>query len=341
MQADLKQKVLIVGAGMAGASAAVALVEAGFSVTLLEKSAGSGGRLSSRQVGPENRLQFDAGAQYFTESDARFVAFLQPFKANEVVQRWQPRLASIDQQGVVLKAAENSPTRWVSAPHQHRLVQAMLAGHDLRSHCQVARIARQTDGWRAFDATGALLASGDQLLLCLPAPQASALLGEHPDALAFTAQVPMQPCWAVLLSFAQALSLPWDAAFVNHGPLRWVARDSSKPGRDSRLDNWVLHATPEWSATHFGRSADDVVTLLQLEFQRLIGGELAPVYRMAKRWRYALGGRENAASHYYCPKSGLGVAGDWCLGGRVEGAFVSGLALAGQFIGANKARFAI
>lgn len=335
MPADGGKKILIIGAGMAGASAAVALKDAGYSVTLLEKSASPGGRLSSRLIDAEHGLQFDAGAQYFTESDRRFSTFLQPYKANALVQCWQPRLASIDERGVVLKASENAPTRWVSTPHQHRLVQAMLADHDVRTYCEVAGIARRSEVWQAFDASGAELATGEQLLLCLPAPQAGALLAKHSDAVAFTAQVLMQPCWAVLLSFAKEVSLPWDAAFVNHGPLRWLARERGKPGRDLCLDNWVLHATPEWSEQHFDCSMDEVIALLQQEFQCLTGGEVASVFRMAKRWRYALGGRENAAGHFYCPQSGLGIAGDWCLGGRVEGAFLSGLELADRLIAVN------
>ena len=31
--------------------------------------------------------------------------------------------------------------------------------------------------------------------------------------------------------------------------------------------------------------------------------------------------------------TGLGAAGDWCVGGRVEGAFLSGAALAGRAVG--------
>jgi hypothetical protein len=32
------------------------------------------------------------------------------------------------------------------------------------------------------------------------------------------------------------------------------------------------------------------------------------------------------------PASGLGVCGDWCLGGKVEAAFLSGRALARQIL---------
>ena len=68
------QHFAIVGAGMAGIACARTLVQAGHRVTLFEKSAGIGGRMSTRrsQFGT-----FDHGAQYFTVRDARFARALE------------------------------------------------------------------------------------------------------------------------------------------------------------------------------------------------------------------------------------------------------------------------
>ena len=38
---------------------------------------------------------------------------------------------------------------------------------------------------------------------------------------------------------------------VNHGPLRWIARDRPSRGRDG-LETWSLHASAEWSEAHPG-----------------------------------------------------------------------------------------
>ena len=331
----MNAEVLIVGAGMTGASAAMCLLGAGFSVLLVDKSHAAGGRMRTRG-GRSSGLQFDHGAQYFTHSDPRFSEFLQPWKASGVVRQWQPRLASIDAQGVHPKAPELPPARWVSAPCQDSLVKAMLAQQQILTGAQVAKIAYEPTEkrrWTAMDAAGQVLAQAEQLLLCLPAPQAEALLGGFPEALAFTQSATMLPSWALMLSFARAVPWPWDAAFVNQGPLRWVARDSSKPGRDHSVDNWVLHATPEWSEAHLETSAEQIARDLLCEFQRLTGCDFAPSHQLAHRWRYALGGRESAqCTHFYAPQHHLGIAGDWCVGGRVEGAFLSGLDLASELV---------
>jgi predicted NAD/FAD-dependent oxidoreductase len=44
----------------------------------------------------------------------------------------------------------------------------------------------------------------------------------------------MRGCWTLMVRYDQPLDLPFDAAFVNRGPLRWVAREPSKPGRPAR-----------------------------------------------------------------------------------------------------------
>jgi predicted NAD/FAD-dependent oxidoreductase len=68
---------LIVGAGIAGLTAAAALEARGWAVVLLDKGRGPGGRMATRRIG-ESRL--DHGAQFFTVRDARF---------REAANRWE------------------------------------------------------------------------------------------------------------------------------------------------------------------------------------------------------------------------------------------------------------
>lgn len=88
------------------------------------------------------------------------------------------------------------------------------------------------------------------MLLALPAPQAATLLGPlAPDLSELARSSTMRGSWAMMLRFAAQVALPFDAAFVNTGPLRWIARNSSKPGRHG-LETWLLHASAAWSETH-------------------------------------------------------------------------------------------
>ena len=63
--------VLIIGAGLAGLSAANKLKEAGRDVLVIDKGRGIGGRLAGRRIG---EATFDHGAQFFTAREATFKA---------------------------------------------------------------------------------------------------------------------------------------------------------------------------------------------------------------------------------------------------------------------------
>jgi renalase len=324
--------VLIIGAGMAGAMAARALLDQGCRVQLLDKARGAGGRMSTRRI---DGLQFDHGAQYFTARDARFRRWVAAWQARGVLERWQPKLVSIDADGIM--ASKSEPLeRFVAIPGQNALLKHVLSDLPVRFGVQASQIARESGFWRVFDATGVQLAQAPQLLLCVPAPQAAALLAEYQSALNFARSAAMQPCWAVMAAFQPALALAFDGAFVNTGALSWIARDSSKPGRSRAMDCWVLHANAAWSAQHLEDSPEQVVAALLAEFARITGIDIAPAYASAHRWRCALGKRDDDIDgHFYDADLQLGIAGDWCAGGRVEGAFLSGQALAGAVMRAN------
>ena len=93
--------VAVVGAGMAGIACARTLVQAGCQVTLIEKSRGFGGRMSTRRT---EFGGFDHGAQYFTARDSRFARVL--LNAQDVVRPWSVSTVRIlDALGHVLASA--------------------------------------------------------------------------------------------------------------------------------------------------------------------------------------------------------------------------------------------
>ena len=166
------------------------------------------------------------------------------------------------------------------------------------------------------------------MLLAVPAPQAVPLLQQAaPELASLAAGAHMRGCWALMLRFAAPVDLPFDAAFVNDGPLRWIARDSSKPGR-SGPETWLLHASSEWSQAHLEQEADAVAAELLHAFTQL--GGPAPQAWAAHRWRYA---DTEPALEQGCAWHGehaIGLCGDWLNGGKVEGAWRSGRLLARQ-----------
>ncbi len=171
-----------------------------------------------------------------------------------------------------------------------------------------------------------------------PPPQALPLLQPVAEAgAAVAASARMRGNWAVMVRCPAPVPLPWDGAFINDGPLRWVARDSSKPGRTvpPGMETWLLHASPEWSEAHIEDSADTATATLLAAFATLGGPAAHLVQATAHRWRYADTEPALTQGHWWDATACVGMCGDWLNGGKVEGAWLSGQSLAQQVLQAR------
>lgn len=334
--------IAVIGAGLAGLSCAQALVQAGQSVHVFDKSRGPGGRMSTRRAeDPAGLWQCDHGAQYFTARDATFRAEVARWQQAGVAALWDARLASFD--GSTWSTPETPLERFVGTPRMTSpaawLVQGLQKAGE-RAHAQwqttVQRLEQQAAGWAITSAEhGMHTQRYSAVLLAVPAPQAVPLL--QPVAAAGTAvaaSARMRGSWAVMVSCPAPVPLPWDGAFINAGPLRWVARDSSKPGRTAPpgTETWLLHASPEWSEVHIEDGAEAVTATLLTAFAALGGPAADQVQATAHRWRYADTESPLTQGQWWDSATGVGMCGDWLSGGKVEGAWLSGQSLAQQVV---------
>jgi renalase len=321
--------IAVIGAGMAGIACASALHQAGLAVSLFDKGRGPGGRMSTRRG---EDWQCDHGAQYFTARAPAFRAEVARWVAAGVVAPWQVQVHSFgDDRAAGSVDTGGATERFVGAPRMSSVAAWLTAPLAFSTGITVSAVQREQDGWRVVvQDGGALQQAFDAVVLAVPAPQAAPLLHEvAPQQAALAAEVSMEGCWSLMLDYAAPLHLGFDAAFVNQGPLRWIARDSSKPGRIGR-ESWLLHASAAWSEAHIERSGDEVAALLLAAFARL--GGTAPQRWSAHRWRYASTPQVRTEQCWWEPAQGLGVCGDWLNGGTVEAAWLSGTALAQRIL---------
>jgi predicted NAD/FAD-dependent oxidoreductase len=337
----ISKNIAIIGAGMAGVVCARTLVQAGHNVTLFEKSRGLGGRMATRASAFGT---FDHGAQYFTVRDPRFERALKtvpglckPWSANTV--------RVLDEHGQV--AAAGMPIQeahWVPSPAMNALVSGWAEPLRVELQTRVTHLdsdALDPHRWQlqTEGAGGAqhVYSGFDALLLAIPAEQARLLLNTAPKADHLAQQLDMvqvAPCWTLMLAFPQAmqpdlstLGPQWNAARSTHHRIAWLARESSKPGR-SAIERWTIQASAAWSQEHLEDDAKRVQAKLLKAFSEVTGIRAEPAHVDSRRWRYAQTTQPLGKSHLWDATTGVGVCGDWCLGHRVEDAFVSGLELA-------------
>ena len=335
----------MVGAGIAGLACARTLARAGHAVTLLEQGATPGGRTASCRT---TFGSFDSGAQYFTVRDPRFE---QALAATGVArQPWNAHAVRVlDEYGRVAEAALPSPEpHWVGVPAMDAIaahwLEPLAAAGCVQLETRVNRIEPDALDRRRWQ----LQTSGpqdsvhvysgfDAVLLAMPHGPAGALLRQCAAAPRFAERlerVRAAPCWTLMLAFPQAvqptlthLGPAWHAAHSSHHRVAWVARESSKPGR-LPVERWTVQASPAWSQEHVDDDEARVRAKLLKAFAEVTGIRAQPAHAQVQRWLAARTEQPLGASHLWDRARGIGLCGDWCLGSRVEDAFVSGLELA-------------
>ncbi len=340
-------RVAVIGAGIAGAACARTLAEHGVEVVVFEKSRGAGGRMSTRRG---EAGEFDHGAQYFTAHEARFAQRVSSWIDDGVVAEWRARFAAVGAHGVEMLAP---PPRFVAVPRMNALCAWLLQADrvELRTETAVASIARVPHGWAltgtARGDADTRLGEFDLVLSTAPAPQSAALLGTVAPALLDAGPAPnrpMRPMWALMWASASRVDLPFDHAEITRAArgagdaLAWVSRVSAKPGRvQDGVDRWAILASDAWSEAHLEDAPDAIAPRLAQAFADLsasLGVTVPePHHAIAHRWRFALPSADAGGGAAFDAGLGLGLAGDWRRGTRVEDAYLSGVALAGRALG--------
>ncbi len=212
---------------MAGLACATRLAERGEQVVLFDKGRGPGGRMSARRASVQGEtVRFDHGAQYFTARDDRFRKQVQDWQANGNAAPWPA-------------AGENA---WVGTPAMNAPIRGMADRLDVEWGARVEAAKRQDqqagEGWCVR--IGERELPSERLVIAVPAEQVSPLLqGAAPDLAKLAQEARSDPCWALMLSFAEQLPVSQDVLRSSEGPISWAASAGwSTPAPNSRARYW-------------------------------------------------------------------------------------------------------
>ncbi|WP_181704698.1 NAD(P)/FAD-dependent oxidoreductase [Chthonobacter rhizosphaerae] len=306
--------VAVVGAGIAGLTAARKLAKAGAAISVFEKSRGLGGRLATRRV---EGASVDHGAQYFTAREPAFKAWVARAKLEGAAASWAPR-------------GKDGEDDWlVGMPGMSGLVTALVDGYTVTNEKRVTAI-HQMEGALTLSFEDGTSAPGfDRVVVAVPAPQAAALVRPFGAPFERIADAAMAPCWTLIL----ALSAPFDPGFDvarDRGPLQWIACSGTKPGRQG--ETIVAQANPAWSREHLEQDAESIRDELLRLLEEAVGPMPARTHEAVHRWRYALVEKAVGETFLLSPDGRIGVCGDWLIAPRVESAWASGDGLADALI---------
>jgi predicted NAD/FAD-dependent oxidoreductase len=319
---------LIIGAGLAGLTAARRLAVVGRSVLVVDKGRSVGGRLATRRIG---RAVLDHGAQFFTVRTPIFQSEVDGWLEAGIVTPWchgfdhddgHPRYRALEGMNAIAKyVAEHVDLDSIDNPRRPRIMtrveaNAIIGGPD---HWTVAYEA----GAREPDDAGAIISTA-------PIPQSLALLraGATPSTMADTLQsVRYHRVIAVLATLDRSPGLPSPGAIQQPtDPTFTFVADNEAKGI-SPEPAVTFHLSPSLSARLWDEEDAAVLAHLHEELRRYLSDAVVTTIQV-KRWRYSgpvtpFPERYAVAATY---PGTLLFAGDGFGDSKVEGAFLSGLA---------------
>ena len=316
--------VLIIGAGLAGLSAANDLQRAGYKVLVVDKGRDLGGRLGGRRIGGAT---FDHGAQFMTTRQPRFVGQVRLWVDAGVAEPWY---SSVPGQ-------PNSHVRYKGVPTMTAITEYMAQDIDILRATRVTSIAHEDNSWIATLDNGATVSAGSTIITA-PVPQTIELLATGntqlpDDKYARLNRITYESCIAVMAILDSPSKIPAPGALLlENGPIAWIG-DNQQKGVSS-IPAVTIHSSGEFSAKHFENDRQTVASQLLDAARPLIGAKV--IGRQVHGWRYSKPLVIDEHSYMLASENTslppLVFAGDAFAGPRIEGAVLSGWAAAEALI---------
>lgn len=333
--------VAVIGAGMAGLVCAQQLTQAGYSVVVVEKSRGLGGRIATRRL---HGTCADHGLRYLEPKGQILQQLVQVLCERDILQVWTDEVHEQSQQQY--PQLVNQSPQYVAPAGMSAIAKFLATGLEIRLNQRVKELTLTNNkSWR--------LSLTDQsvempeltaraVVVAIPAPQALMLLEPLAESglpavfLDHLRSVSFDPCLSVIAGYPSQQHQPtWKAiTFIDDPNLAWIGLDSSKRTVVGQSTVFVLHSSAEFA--HDYLEAQDLQPVGQQLLARaaqtcLLPWLDTPEWMQVHRWRYAFPCRPWHEAYLSAGTSlSLVCCGDWCGGNQVEGAMLSGLAAAEQ-----------
>lgn len=321
----------VIGAGLAGLACARELRRAGSYVEVFEKERIIGGRVATNRAGMVN---FDHGAQYLTARTTAFKKYLDELMSTGYAARWEPRtmIGATDLAEETL--AKHAIGWYVGTPGMSSIVRPLAEGVRIHTNRTVHTIEKVEKGWRIWFDDQSFEGPFKAIAVAVPAPQARLLLGPAAHLADDIGRVRISPCWSLMVRLDQSVFPEQDVFSDMSDLIRWIARNNTKPGRSSRGEAVVVHASLEWSRETEDAEPEMIANDIWDEVSNILSlPPTRPAQMQAYLWKHGIVEQSLGESFIFSTEHNVGIAGDWCLGRLAEHAFASGTGLGRSIIG--------
>jgi renalase len=303
-QSKIILKTVIIGAGMAGLSAARILSQKGHEVTVLDKGRGVGGRMSTRTI---NDAKADHGAQYFSAKSPEFQQLISELQSEEIIAEWFiPQRANV---------------RYVGGRGMNAIPKRLAQSLNVIVNEKVILISNnevKTELGNSY--------SFDNLIITIPTPQIIDLLNQSQIKISAQDQsvfdsIHYDPCIAVMAVLNQPTNIVGGGIILENQPVAWIA-DNFQKGI-TQTPTATLHASGEYSTKHFDDDLQAIAKDMLASVNQYITPEKIQSFQV-HRWKFSNAVKRYDKPFYQLENQNIYLGGDGFGNGNVEGAFLSG-----------------
>ncbi len=321
----MKFDVIVIGAGIAGLSAAGRLRDAGYAVLVVDKARGPGGRLATRRA--DDGVRMDHGCQYVAREPRVDSGLISGGLESGDVEIWNPR-RSLHCDGGQYPSGDEW---YVGSPTMSAIPKSMARGLEVKLTCRVAGMKQTGDDWMLLDDSNVSIATATWVVSAIPSPQALQLFEPHEfSELELMSKAGYDPNWTLMLVERDTTAGDPDVIKPESGPIAWIVNQRSKPGRPD-VNAWVAQATTTWSIDNLELEPEAAMQRMLPAASQALGRDLRGE-ASAHRWRYAFVNRTAGKPSLLDAKKHLAACGDWCLGAHAGHAIRSGRSAAEDII---------
>jgi renalase len=304
-------KTVIIGAGIAGLSAARILSTKGHEVLVLDKGRGVGGRMSTRTI---NDAKADHGAQYFSVKSPEFQALISELQTEHIVGEWTiPQRANV---------------RYIGGKGMNTIPKRLAQNLNVLVNEKVVLISEnevKTESGNTY--------SFDNLIVTIPIPQLIDLLNQSQIKISAQDQsvfesIHYEPCIAVMAVLNKPTDILGGGIILENQPVAWIA-DNFQKGI-TQTPTATLHASAEYSTKHFDDDLQMVAKKMLASVNQYVKSDNVQSFQV-HRWKFSNATKRYDKPFYQVENQNIYLAGDGFGIGNVEGAFLSGYLLGMNF----------
>ena len=323
------KNIAIIGAGITGVTLAN-LLQKKVKLTVFEKSRGVGGRMATRRASP---YQFNHGAQYFKIENKAFKDFLQPLMKNKVITPLETNHIEIFNKEVIKRIKPDNKKYYTAENKMNSVVKNLVNNNFfIKLSCKIEKTKKVNHKWFLIDSDEVSYGPYDWLFVTIPPYQAIDILYNNLKFLDIIKKIKMRSCYSLMLGFDITKEFNFDTALFLDEDIRWLSI-SNKYLEKKEYCNLLINSSYNFAEHNINGCKDEISDYLIKQVADILNCELNNYeHRDLHFWKYAMSESNNNLGSFYDEDLKVVVCGDWCMNGKVEGAFLSAKDAASKFL---------